>query len=344
MKKGTKIALLIALIMIAVGATICNIARGRGESLGALVANGGLTVSSGAHSLGGQQGYTVCLSGEERFAAAEVRVLDLDWLSGSVRVEPYDGKEILLREESTRELTEGQRMRWKLSNGRLSVVFCANGEHSLPEKALTVLLPRDYAAGEIVTDATSASVSLSALRANGKIAVETTSGDILLESCAAREAKIDSSSGEVRVEASAMSGKIDIDTTSGAVTLLACACAELDVDTTSGALRAETTAVSGEINVETASGSVVLTGLPEGCRANVDTTSGDVALRYDEKPGEIEVETTSGDVTLSVPQGTELDMDFDSDSGDFSGELHFTPNGVKVRVETASGDLKIEGN
>lgn len=344
MKKGTKIALLIAAVMIAVGATLCNIARGRGESLGALAANGGLSFSAGSFDMGDQRGYTVCLTGEESFDAAEVRELDIGWLSGSVRVETCEGKRILLREESPRELAEAQRLRWKLSDGRLSVLFCANRERSMPDKALTLLVPRDWIAGKIAVEATSADVELSGLSLRGALDVETTSGGISVLSCGAASLDLESSSGNILAEAAVADGELIAEATSGRAEIRGSACRELKLEATSGDVSAERTTVNDKAKAATSSGSVTLTGLPGGCRADVETTSGDVTLRFDGKPGEINVETSSGDVTLSVPRGTELDMDYDSASGQLSGELHFTPKGVKVRVETSSGDLLIEGN
>lgn len=342
MKKSTKIALLVAAILIAVGATLCNIARGRGENLGALVSSGGLTVSSGKVDFGfDQSGYTVCTSGEESFKPSDVRTLDIGWLSGKVNVEPHSGAEILLREESRQTLEDSQRMRWKLSGGKLSVLFCASGASNVPDKSLTVLVPKDWIAEEFSMDATSAEITLRALSAAKTIAVDSTSGETCVEDCACAELDLETTSGDIKITGTSVSGTLDVEATSGALVCEGSAFGALEADSSSGSVRLEETAVSGMLDVNTTSGSVSASALPAGCRAKVETSSGDVMLAFRGAPEEVDVETTSGAVALSFPKGTTLDLDFDSSSGKLSGSMTTAPGGIPVRVDTTSGDLTI---
>lgn len=322
MKKSTKVALLVAVILIAVGATLCNIARGRGEDLAALVNSGGLTISPEKVDFRfDQTGYTVCAAGEESFLAADVTSLDLSWLSGEVTVEPHDGTELLIREESRQTLSDSQRMRWRLSGGRLSVLCCANGVTHVPEKTLTVLVPRDWIAEQITADAAGASVSLKSLDVRGEINADTVSGRILVQSCTAESLELNSASGEIRAEQAAVRDEIEADTISGAVSFSRCACAKLETDTTSGGVTLQDMTVSGE--------------------TEIDTVSGDVTLSFEGRPGRIEVDTTSGAVMLTVPKGTELDLDFESVSGKLSGSMTTAKGGLPVQVDTVSGNLTI---
>lgn len=303
MKRGTKIALLTALILIAVGATLCSIARGRGENLEALIDEDALSLQLGQVNFGiGQAGYSVSSSGEESFAANEVTALELSWISGSVRVERYDGDTIVVMESCAQALREGQRMRWKLTDGRLSVIACANGERRLPNKSLQILVPRDWLGKDISADAASASVTLEGLSISGRMELNTASGKVQVEDCVCGELKIDTASGEASVERTAVDGGFETNTVSGAVQLEGCSFRELEVKTTSGA----------------------------------------VTLRFAEKPGAIQVDTVSGNVSLRVPKGTKLDVQYDSVSGRLSGNYLSAGDGVSVQVDTVSGGLTIE--
>lgn len=344
MKKGTTIALIIAAIMIIVGATLVNLARGRGEDVKSFF-NGGAAFSfnGGAIHIGdNQKNYTVCPDGEESFDAAEVKSLNVDWISGSMSVEPYDGKTVVIREKADKPLTEGQCMRWQLSGGELHILFCANGETAVPDKSLTVLLPRGLILRSADADAVSAPVSLRGLSVSGMIDVDTTSGAILVSACAGRELNLDAVSGAVTVEESAVTGTVGIDTTSGAITLRAIACADLDVDTISGVIAGEAVAVGRDADVDSGSGRLALRELSVSGDVDVDTGSGAVELRFSGQPASVDVETASGAVMLAFPKGTVIDLDFDTASGRLSGTVNSAPKGVPVQVDTVSGDLTIE--
>ena len=122
-----------------------------------------------------------------------------------------------------------------------------------------------------------------------------------------------------------------------------CTAVRLDVDTGSGVV--DFSGKLKEADVETSSGAVSLAGLGEGGVAEVETASGSVTIHFIGKPKSINVDAVSGDIKLILPQGTPLDLDYDTASGDLIGKpLYLGSGDVPVQVETASGDLKIEGN
>ena len=343
MNKKTKTALAVAAVMLIIGATLLNIARGRGEDVSGFF-NGGSSFSftNGGINFGfDQKGYTVCTSGEESFAAAEVKSLDVDWISGAVNVEPWDGKTVVIREKADAALTEGQRMRWKLQNGELSVIFCANGETKVPDKTLTVLLPRELELRDVDVDAVSAAITLTDLRVTGEINTDATSGSVRVTGCVCDQLDCDAVSGSVSISDTVVSGLIDADTTSGAVAVSGGSCAALDTDTLSGGLTVEGTAIGGDVDADSGSGKVVVRASVSG-EVDVDTTSGEVELRFSGLPASVDVSTTSGAVTLAFPKGTAIDLDFDTGSGKLRGTMNNAPGGLPVNVDTGSGSLTIE--
>ena len=361
MKKGTAIALIIAAIMLIVGATLLNFARGEGESLADVFRTGfhtGSVVSVGSVDVGDQTGYTVLRSGEQSFAAAEVKSLEINWINGAVKLEPWDGASLTLSEKSERKLSEDECLRWKLTDGKLSVLICANGTRELPEKTLTVLVPREWCAETLTVDTTSADVTARELKVGGTLLLSSTSGDLTATGCACAELRLENTSGDQRAETTAVSGLLTLESTSGYQCVIGCACAELRLDSTSGDQRVETTAVSGEarlhstsgtrdlralsaktVTVDTNSGDTIFDGAAESLR--LDSTSGKAELRFTEPPAEVSVDTNSGDVTLSFPKGTEIDLHQDTNSGKVSVQGHISYGGIPVTVETTSGDITI---
>lgn len=360
MKKGIKIALIVAAVMLIIGSALLHLARGQGESL-ANVFRYGFSINGnvGSVDLGvDQKGYTVLRSGEESFDAAKVKSLDVDWISGAVKVEAYDGKSLTLKEESSRKLSEDECLRWKLTDGKLSVLACANGVRNLPEKTLTVRVPRAWSGEALSVDTTSAEATVRELELSGTMSLESTSGDLSVTGCACAELRLNSTSGDQRAETTAVSGLLTLESTSGIQRVICCTCAELRLDSTSGDQHAETTAVSGEawvhstsgsrdlralsakeISIDTTSGDTIFDGAAESLRA--ESTSGKVDLYFSEPPAEMSVDTNSGDVTISFPKGTEIDLHQDTNSGKVSIEGHVTYLGIPVTVETTSGNITI---
>ena len=336
MKKGTKIGLLIGILLLAFGLTALQIARHRGESFSAGLPGVGFSFSGNLNY--DQKGYTVCTSGEERFAAKDVKSLDVDWLSGAVDVERYNGREVVIRETAAAKLTEDQCMRWKLRGGTLSILPCANRARNVPSKTLSVLVPQDLTLESASADVLSASCSFRGIEAGGKLSLDSSSGSLAVEDCRCGELKLDSASGSQSVLRTAVSGKTDADLSSGSFTADTLACGALRVSSSSGSQ--EISALRGDsVELGVSSGSIRASGLI--CRSiRTDGTSGSVRLNFAAAPERVEVDSSSGSVTLSFPKGTGLDLDYDSGSGKLRGEV--ISGDLPVKVDTGSGNLTIE--
>lgn len=333
MKTWKKILLLVGILLLALGVSVVKIARTRGENFIPTVSFG----TSGSFGYD-QKGYTVCTDGEESFAAKDVRRLSLDWTAGSVNVERYDGRDVVVREEASRALKEDECMRWKLSNGELSILPCANKISNMPDKHLTVRVPRSLVLEGLGVDVSSADVKLSGVEAQGEISLESSSGKLCAEDCSGADMRLESSSGAQSVLRTELSGELRSDSSSGGFTAESLACRALSVESTNGGQsfrdlrcdRLELSASSGKIRgTELRCGSV-----------KSESSSGSVQLAFAAAPASIGIETSSGDVELVLPKGTGINLLFDSGSGKFGGEL--IRGDLPIDVETSSGDLTIE--
>ena len=318
MKTGTKIVLLVGILLLAFGLTALQIAHHRGDVSYGKLANS-VSFDSSMSFGSDQKGYTVLSGREEKFSANEVRALDLDWVSGSVSVERWDGKDVVVREKAAVKLSEDQSLRWKLSGGTLSILPCANNVRDLPEKELTVLVPQGLTLEGVNVDSASASVLVAGIEASGKLNLDAASGALRVEGCVCGELDLDSASGSQSVLRSSVSGTVEADLASGSFTAELLDCGKLDVDGASGAVRAENLS----------------------CRSvDIDTASGSVDIDFDAPPEKVEIDTASGAVTLCFPKGVGLDVDFDTTSGKLRGEVFY--GSLPVDVDTVSGSLTIE--
>ncbi len=336
MKKGTKICLLVGILLLALGLTITQIAHHRGESFNAAGWSFGSVGSVGSLNYD-EKGYTVCTDGEERFPAKEVRELKLSWLSGSVSVERYDGRELVVRETASVSLREDECLRYKLSGGTLSILPCANKVGRLPEKQLTVLVPQSLTLSDLEADVSSASVTVRDLALDGAIRADSASGSLRVEDCRCAALELNSSSGSQHVLRTEVSGGVNADGASGSFTAEALRCGSLDVESGSGSKRIDELSCD-TLRISSVSGSVRVSGLRCG-KAAVSSTSGSVELAFSAAPERVDVESTSGSVTLAFPKGTGIDLDYDRTSGSLHGDVLY--GDLPVNVDTTSGSLTI---
>lgn len=225
--------------------------------------------------------------------AAEIRSIDIDWVSGSVTIAPGDVEEITFCESVVSN--DKYRMVWKQSGDKLTIQFCKDSESlnfgihlNDGDKNLLITVPRDWVCDSLELDAAS---------------TELTVRDLTI-----REVEIDTASGTGRFDGCTVS-TLDVDTASGDVTFTG-SLGELEFDAASAGFVGVLSNVPDRINVDSMSGDLDIT-LPEdaGFTVNMDTMSGDFSSDFPttSKNGshicadgrcKIIVSAMSGDVTI----------------------------------------------
>ena len=214
------------------------------------------------------------------------RAIDIEWVSGQVNVELYDGEGIQLSETLADGSDVTLQMEWRVDedDSELEIRSQPQLMSSTEEKILTVKLPRSMVLYGLDIDAVSAGVS-----------VDLTEEDTLT----LQELDVSSVSGNVSVSA-ANAGEISLSTTSGAV---------------SGSVR------TGKLEADTVSGTVALTLEVLPTELEVETVSGGVALTLTEKPGvpvDVVFRTVSGQLDSDVDStaGADCVWELETTSGD----------------------------
>ena len=356
MSKTVKTVLLTALLLIILGMALIAVSLLRGANIRELWNSGNFQVGQISTGYGDLKDYTICKSGEESFSPAEVKRIDLDWISGTVKLQPGSGDRITLKESCEKTLKDEQKLCWKLDEGTLSIRFCKALQTQMAGKDLVLTVPADWTAESIGVHATSADLELRGLSVEGILSSTATSGGVTLDGCSCRTLAVSASSGEVSLNGCVFD-KLDAGATSGSISLKGCDGRELRFSATSGAigidggrcdtLKANTTSgniyvrtEAKEIRLESTSGSIRCEEVSALCSVSIDTTSGTVKLALLDTGNDqrIEIETTSGDVYLDVPGA--IDLDYDTASGDMHGRLEQGGSGCpRVEIETTSGDL-----
>lgn len=163
-----------------------------------------------------------------------IRQVEIHWISGTVRLEHWDGENVVL--EETEPGDTDQLLRWRLIRDTLVVQYCAPGSYTdLPAKDLVVKLP--------VQDGLS-------------VSVETVSADCTAVGLQLVELEFDSASGQLEAEGSFRT--LSAESVSGAVTITG-QVRDLEVEITSGTTALALQETPEELAFDSVSGDLILT-------------------------------------------------------------------------------------
>ena len=232
-------------------------------------------------------------SAEDPVAASELLTgideIEIHWLTGDVYLVESDTDGVTFQEDYTGS-NEDYRMRYKVSNGKLTIQPCKSklfGSIDLPRKALTVFLPDTLTLDKITVETVSADVELMGGSVD-TLSINTTSGNITGPGLSAKEYELGTVSGDI------------------SLTALPAGSSAIDCETVSGEVRISCTAHPDEIDFNSVSGNLRLT-LPKGsCRYTLDfsTVSGDRDtdrfISGGDETCDITAETVSGNVELQT--------------------------------------------
>ena len=290
MKKSVKITLLVAAVLVGLGLCIAVV----GVLMGGRISDLRNTYYDGRewhHGAALDGSYT---GGEIRVPAESITALSIDWVAGDVKIMVTDGEEIVVTEHADRGIPAeyalcveaDNTLRIRYSNDVWGI--------DMPEKDLTVLLPRTVAENLTAVDLSgvSADFAVGKLTVRDAFSFDTTSGKLEMQSMNAPQAKATVSSVSGNVELDGSFREVKAGSTSGEIDLmLRNAPAAVEVSTVSGEVDVELPAGTGfTLDYSTVSGELEcdfpLTKSVDGkyvcgdgaCRMEIGTTSGSLSV------------------------------------------------------------------
>ena len=290
MKKSVKITLLVAAVLVGLGLCIAVV----GVLMGGRISDLRNTYYDGREWHHGDALDGSYTGGEIRVPAESITALSIDWVAGDVKIMVTDGEEIVVTEHVDRGIPEeyalcvetDNTLRIRYSNDVWGI--------DMPEKDLTVLLPRTVAENltEVDLSGVSADFAVGKLTVRDAFSFDTTSGKLEMQSMNAPQAKATVSSVSGKVELDGSFREVKAGSTSGEIDLmLRNAPAAVEVSTVSGEVDAELPAGTGfTLDYSTVSGELEydfpLTKSKDGkfvcgdgaCRIEVGTTSGSLSV------------------------------------------------------------------
>ena len=290
MKKSVKITLLVAAVLVGLGLCIAVV----GVLMGGRISDLRNTYYDGREWHHGDALDGSYTGGEIRVPAESITALSIDWVAGDVKIMVTDGEEIVVTEHADRGipaeyallLEADNTLRIRYSNDVWGI--------DMPEKDLTVLLPRTVAENLTAVDLSgvSADFAVGKLTVRDAFSFDTTSGKLEMQSMNAPQAKATVSSVSGNVELDGSFREVKAGSTSGEIDLmLRNAPAAVEVSTVSGEVDVELPAGTGfTLDYSTVSGELEcdfpLTKSVDGkyvcgdgaCRMEIGTTSGSLSV------------------------------------------------------------------
>ena len=290
MKKSVKITLLVAAVLVGLGLCIAV----AGVLMGGRISDLRNTYYDGREWHHGDALDGSYTGGEIRVPAESITALSIDWVAGDVKIMVTDGEEIVVTEHADRGipaeyallLEADNTLRIRYSNDVWGI--------DMPEKDLTVLLPRTVAENLTAVDLSgvSADFAVGKLTVRDAFSFDTTSGKLEMQSMNAPQAKATVSSVSGNVELDGSFREVKAGSTSGEIDLmLRNAPAAVEVSTVSGEVDVELPAGTGfTLDYSTVSGELEydfpLTKSKDGkyvcgdgaCRMEIGTTSGSLSV------------------------------------------------------------------
>lgn len=256
-------------------------------------------------------GYT---AGSATVDAQEVSELEIDWVSGSVRVEAGSEDTVVFEESmASGAVAAEDALQWRLNRGTLQIEFCTD---TIKRESI---LAEDYAAKDLV-------VRVPASLLN-KLEIDLVNGDIDV--------------------ADLTVGDLELDAVSGAVAARSISAREASVSTTSANATLENVTATS-LDAETTSGQLTLDG--SFSEVDLETVSGDITLVCQTAPRQVESESLSGNVRLTLPEGTGFSVSLETSTGSLlingsrSANLRATEGDQAVRCEFESMSGSVELN
>ena len=322
------------------------------------------------------QSYTKVLEYEaEAEKIQECKIL-FDKNSNDIFFYESDSDRILIQEYVNYEPSEQEKTVVKEENGVLTVTgkrrdngirfFAINHRDGY----VKVYLPASYR-GNLTASTVSGEISADMdfiLGEQADFQATTTSGDVNVLKVVAEHVDISTVSGELSVQE--VTGDVKFSTTSGDIAAQKIT-GNMKLSTTSGEIRVtqgqgdceagsvsgdvELSALQGNFDISTTSGAVSVYENVGG--GGVSTVSGDIRLEFDALQTALDISSTSGEVQITLPEGTAVDFDASSTSGEintfFDQCLSFNKKGnkasgtygsgamLRVEVDTTSGDIEV---
>lgn len=278
------------------------------------------------------------LAGNTEVSGTGINKIDIDWISGNVKVSTHNGENIIIREIEGLDdeyklhyLVKGNELKIKFKKSNSSILKLDRDDYKniIKKKELEVLLPEDMKDKNI------------------NLAIETVSADVSVDGLGLSELDAETVSGAIVIWDLVIT-EADLESVSGNINIKNVVCDKLDAEGVSSHIESKNLTVKNVINAETVSGAITLKG--EFNKVDSESVSGNIVIESSVCPSVVDLKTVSGNMRLVIPENDGFTAKKDGISKKIScdfavkvddSKLIYKNGGAKFDFETVSGSVKI---
>jgi len=267
----------------------------------------------------------------DRVITEKIENIDIDYMSGNVKLIGTDAEVVSVKETSERQLSDKQKVHTWVDGTTLYIRYCASAkglELNGLNKQLVIECPQNVKLGELKVDVSAGDVSCTKFEADN-IDVYTSSGTMEVD-CSAKEMELRALSGNIYLTQHGESDDIEVHASSGNITV-----------SLENVQMFHTFASAGNVKINAE--------FINEFESRISSGQGEYRLM--QVPEKTEIFQSAGNMTMYLPEDADLTGDFHLSSGKLFYELAFAKNGDKyvcgngvneMYVTSSSGDVDIK--
>lgn len=298
--------------------------------------------------------------------------INIDYLSGDVKVKGTDEDTVSVRETTNRSVDDDHKVHTWVDGDTLYVRYCASKDminFNGIDKSLEITLPGDQELDDFIIDVSSGGINLNGFT-TGKLNAHASSGNTSID-CSAKDIEVKSSSGDISLTQTGNSESVMVKASSGDIDINHKGdSASFDIDSSSGKINIIQTGILDNVKIHSSSGGVNATfGTVNTLKVEVSSgpividadevkdlytkaSSGHSDIALDKAPETSNIECSSGGIDVSIPEDSDLTIHTNISSGEFNSDLPFAKDGknytvgngtYEMNIRCSSGDVSVHG-
>lgn len=298
----------------------------------------------------------------------EITKINIDYVSGNVKVKGADTDRVEVSETSNRQLDSDHQVHTWVDGDTLYVRYCVSTKminFNKIDKFLEITLPADRELDDFIIEVSSGDINLDGF-ATGNLNTRSSSGNVVID-CSASDMEVKASSGNITLSQNGNSNSLKVKASSGNININWDGdCNTFDIDSSSGKINIEQKGLIGMAKIRSSSGGVsAVMGTVDTLDINVSSgkimldadevnnlstkaSSGHSDIILDKVPETSDIDCSSGGIDVSIPEDSDVTVHTQISSGDFNSELSFVKDGkdyingngtAVMNVHCSSGDV-----
>ena len=278
----------------------------------------------------------------DREITEKITTINIDYVSGDVKLQGTDSDKVLITETSNKELSEEQKVHTWVDGSTLYVRYCKSSKNLSffqIEKNLNITIPGSQDLDSMILHISSGNADFSGFTSK-TVNAKSSSGNVNMN-CSVSDIIIKASSGKVALVEDGDAKSIDINSSSGTVNVDQKGSVDsVKIHSSSGSVTAALGKV-GAFDVHVSSGKINVEA-EEINDLKSSSSSGKNEYKLGKAPATADIHSSSGGVKVYIPEDSDITVKPHLSSGEFNYELPFTKNGKEYVCGNGSNEMTIK--